>query len=87
MKINKEYIEQAGITAIFTLIVALVGAAVFDLNAAIYSGIAAGLCITVGKEYGDSLIVDNVWHWSDIIPGIAGVCAGLLAFGLFRLIG
>lgn len=78
MTINRNNIEQAGITAIVTLIVAAVGAVVFDINTALYSGISAGLSVTVGKEYGDSVIIENSWHWKDIFPGFIGVIAGLI---------
>ena len=80
MKVNKERIEQAGITAIVTLIVAMVGATMFNIYAALYSGIAAGLSVTVGKEYGDSLVIENSWHWIDAIPGFIGVIVGILTF-------
>ena len=79
MKLNKEQIEQGGITAIVTFIVALVAISMFGINSAVYSGIAAGLSVTVGKEYGDSLIIENVWHWKDVIPGVVGVITGILA--------
>lgn len=78
MIINKERIEQCAITAVVTLIVSAVGFAMFDLGVAVYSGITAGLSVTVGKEYGDSIVIEDSWHWHDIIPAIAGVIAGLL---------
>jgi hypothetical protein len=76
--INKQAIEQSAITAIVTFIVSVVGLSIFNINCAVYSGIAAGLSVTVGKEYGDSLIMENNWHWHDVIPGIVGVFIGIL---------
>ena len=78
MRISKEQIEQASITAVVTFIVTIVGVTVFNVNAAIYSGIVAGLSVTIGKEYDDSLIIENHWHWSDVVPGVIGVTVGLL---------
>lgn len=87
MIVNKEMIEQAGITAVVTFIVATVAFTVFDVSAATYSGISAGLSVTVGKEYGDSLIIENSWHWKDVIPGVIGVFAGILACMILYFIG
>lgn len=78
MIVNKEEIEQGVITAAVTLIVAAVGFAMFNLGVAVYSGITAGLSVTVGKEYGDSLIMENSWHWRDILPSVTGVVVGLV---------
>ena len=78
MIVNKEEIEQGIITAAVTLIVAAVGFAMFNLGVAVYSGITAGLSVTVGKEYGDSLIMENSWHWRDILPSVTGVVVGLV---------
>lgn len=86
MKISKESIEQSAITATITLIVAMVGAIMFSIDVAVFSGIAAGLSVTVGKEYGDSLVVESSWHWHDIIPAIAGVIVGLLIFVILYFI-
>ena len=86
MKFSKQGIEQAGITAVVTLIVATMGVAIFNVEAAIYSGITAGLSVTVGKEYGDSTIIENRWHWRDVVPGITGVIVGLIMSLLFYLI-
>lgn len=83
MKVSKEQIEQGVITAIITFIVAMVGTTVFNINVGMYSGIAAGLSVTVGKEYGDSLVINNKWHWSDIIPGVAGDIVGVMACLIF----
>lgn len=78
MTASKEQIEQAAITTIVTLIVSLVAMSMFNIDDAIYSGIASGLSVTIGKEYGDSLILENAWHWKDIIPGCIGVIVGML---------
>jgi len=78
MKVNNKKIEQSAITAVITLIVAAVGYAMFNASVALYSGITAGLSVTVGKEYGDSLVMEDNWHVGDIIPAIVGVAAGLL---------
>ena len=86
MKINKERVEQASITAVITFIVTAVGVTMFGVDAAIYSGIAAGLSITVGKEYGNSLVIENNWHWKDVIPGIAGVLIGTLIYLIFHIL-
>ena len=83
---NEQSIEQGAITAFVTLIVAAVGIAVFNIDTAIYSGIVSGLSVTIGKEYGDSLIINNKWHWKDIIPGIIGVAVGLLACAILFVI-
>ena len=85
MKINKETIEQSTITAIVTFIVATVGVVLFDINAAVYSGIVAGLSVTVGKEYGDSLVIEGSLHWRDIMPAGTGVIIGLLIFSFLYL--
>lgn len=86
IKISKEGIEQSAITAVITLIVAAVGFAIFGLNVAVYSGIAAGLSTTVGKEYGDSLIMEDSWHWRDAVPALIGVIIGLLLCLMLRWI-
>lgn len=86
MTVNKEQVEQGVITAIITFIVAMVGLTMFNVNVALYSGIAAGLSVTVGKEYGDSLVIENSWHWSDIIPGVAGDIVGIVACIVIYLI-
>lgn len=78
MKVNNKKIEQSAITAVITLIVAAVGYAMFNASVALYSGITAGLSVTVGKEYGDSLVMEDNWHIGDIVPAIVGVAAGLL---------
>lgn len=85
MIINKERIEQCAITAVVTLIVSAVGFAMFDLGVAVYSGITAGLSVTVGKEYGDSVLMEDSWHWKDVIPALTGVVAGLLMFLMLYL--
>lgn len=78
MKLSKEKIEQGAITAIVTLIVAAVGVAIFNIESALYAGITSGLSVTVGKEYGDSIIMEDSWHWKDAMPGMIGVIVGLL---------
>lgn len=83
MRVNKEQAEQGVITAIITFIVAMVGITIFNFNVGIYSGIASGLSVTVGKEYGDSLVIENSWHWKDIIPGVAGDIIGIIACIIF----
>ena len=58
----------------------------FDIGVAAFSGIAAGLSVTVGKEYGDSLSMEDSWHWKDTLPGVSGVVFGLLSCLIFYLI-
>lgn len=84
--VSKENIEQSAITAIVTFVVTTVGIVLFDINAAVYSGVAAGLSVTVGKEYGDSLVVEGGLHWHDVVPAGTGVIIGLLAFIILYLI-
>lgn len=58
----------------------------FNIGVAAFSGIAAGLSVTVGKEYGDSLSMEESWHWKDALPGALGVIIGLLACLIFYMI-
>ena len=83
MTINKERLQEAIVTAAITFIVGTMGTAIFDINAGIYSGIAAGLSMCVGKEYGDSLNKEHRWEWGDILFGGIGVIIGVLLFCLF----
>lgn len=78
MKPSKERILQLVITAVITVIVGTVGFAMFDIGTAVYAGIAAGLSVSVGKEYGDSLTAVNQWEWGDILAGVIGIIAGIL---------
>ena len=86
MLISKQSIDQIAITAVITFIVAAVGVTMFGADAALYSGIAAGLSVTVGKEYGDALAIENSWHWKDVVPGVIGVIIGILACLILNLI-
>lgn len=43
---------------------------------AILSGFISGLCLGIGKEYGDSKAQGNEWSWGDIVYDIIGAAIG-----------
>lgn len=84
--ITKERIQEAIVSAAITFIVTVMGIKLFGIGASIYAGITAGLCVSVGKEYGDSLNKENHWEWRDILFGIIGTVTGVLAACLLIVI-
>lgn len=83
VKISKEDIVQITVTTIITFIVGVMGFVMFGVECGIYSALTSGLCIGVGKEYADSLSIENSWSWNDVITACSGSVLGLIMFLIF----
>lgn len=77
MKLQKDKILHAVCCAacsfIITAILTLVSTTVWP---ALLGGFLAGMCLGIGKEYGDHKAEGNQWCWKDILADLVGAVIG-----------
>lgn len=77
MKLNTDYALHIIFCASCALIISLIMSTIVNIPLpAILSGFISGLCLGIGKEYGDSKAQGNEWSWGDIVYDIIGAAIG-----------
>lgn len=77
MKLNTDYALHTIFCASCAITTSLIMSTIVDTPLpAILSGFISGLCLGIGKEYGDSKAQGNEWSWGDILYDIIGAMIG-----------